>query len=268
MSIEAMQELTSRLWFPGARWHVGDLAWGLRQHAGREHEWPTKVWRSDGEVVAWGWAELPGHLNLQAVDEHWAGAVLDWFGQVAEPESVVVSSAEPHLMRAVEARGFVQVEGPFFLHLVRDLERLPEPRAACHPVTDVAGRVRAHREAFYPSRVTEESYRNVQGTSPYRRELDVVADVDGETAAYCLAWLDDARRAVLIEPVGTVPDHRGKGLARDVCLAALRAARDLGAEIATVSPRGDDGWPIPARLYRSMGFAQVARTVHYGVARG
>ncbi|NAS20561.1 GNAT family N-acetyltransferase [Herbidospora sp. NEAU-GS84] len=268
MSIDAMQGLTSRLWFPGARWHVGDLAWGLRQHTGREHEWPTKVWRSNGQVVAWGWAELPGHLNLQAVDEHWAGAVLDWFGEITEPESVVVSSAEPHLVRAVEARGFVQMEGPFFLHLVRDLEDLPEPRAACHPVTDVAGRVRAHREAFYPSRVTEESYRNVQKTPPYRGELDVVADVDGETAAYCLAWLDDARKAVLIEPVGTVPDHRGKGLARDVCLAALHAARDLGAEIATVSPRGDDAWPIPARLYRSIGFAQVARTVHYGVARG
>lgn len=268
MSIDAMQDLASRLWFPGARWHVGDLAWGLRQHVGREHEWPTKVWRSDGRVVAWGWAELPGHLNLQAVDEHWAGEVLDWFGEITEPAGVVVSSAEPHLVRAVEARGFVPVEGPFFLHLVRDLEDLPEPRAACRPVTDVAGRVRAHREAFYPSRVTEESYRNVQETPPYRRELDVVADVDGETAAYCLAWLDDARKAVLIEPVGTVPDHRGKGLARDVCLAALHAAKDLGAEIATVSPRGDDAWPIPARLYRSMGFTQVARTVHYGVARG
>ncbi|WP_062357120.1 GNAT family N-acetyltransferase [Herbidospora yilanensis] len=268
MSIEAMQELTSRLWFPGARWHVGDLAWGLRQHTGREHEWPTKVWRSDGRVVAWGWAELPGHLNLQAVDEHWADEVLAWFEEITEPAGVVVSSAEPHLVRAVEARGFVQVDGPFFLHLVRDLEGLPRPRAACRPVIDVAGRVRAHREAFYPSRVTEESYRNVQDTWPYRRELDVVADVDGETAAYCLAWLDDARKAVLIEPVGTVPDHRGRGLARDVCLAALHAAKDLGAEIATVSPRGDDAWPIPARLYRSMGFTQVARTVHYGVARG
>ncbi|WP_157521597.1 GNAT family N-acetyltransferase [Herbidospora cretacea] len=265
--IEAMQELTSRAWFPGARWHIGDLAWGLRQHTGREHEWPTKVWRSEGEVVAWGWAELPGHLNLQAVDERWAGEVLDWFAGITEPESVVVSSAEPHLMRAVEARGFARREGPFFLHLVRDLDGLAQPGAECRPVTDVAGRVRAHREAFYPSRVTEESYRAVQGTWPYRKELDVVARVEGEVAAYCLAWLDDARGAVLIEPVGTVPDHRGKGLARDVCLAALHAARALGAEIATVSPRGDDAWPIPARLYRSLGFNQVARTVHYGVAR-
>ncbi len=87
-------------------------------------------------------------------------------------------------------------------------------------------------------------------------------------AAYCLAWLDEARKTVLIEPVGTVPDHRGKGLARDVCLAALHTARALGAEIATVSPRATTPGRFRLVLYRSLGFTQVARTMHYGVARG
>ena len=34
---------------------MGDIAWGLRQHAGREHEWRIRLWEENGEVVAWSW---------------------------------------------------------------------------------------------------------------------------------------------------------------------------------------------------------------------
>ncbi|MEV0613970.1 hypothetical protein AB0I81_11660 [Nonomuraea sp. NPDC050404] len=53
-----MQGLTRRLWSPGSRWHIGDLAWSRFQHVGREPEWPTSLWEHDGQVVAW--AQRPG----------------------------------------------------------------------------------------------------------------------------------------------------------------------------------------------------------------
>ena len=38
-----------------APWHVGDVAWGRRRHAGREDEWRIRLWVEEGEVVAWSW---------------------------------------------------------------------------------------------------------------------------------------------------------------------------------------------------------------------
>lgn len=62
--VRAMQALAQRLWSPASRWHVGDLAWGRFEQLGRDHDWPTAVWESAGQVVAWGWAHLPGDLDL------------------------------------------------------------------------------------------------------------------------------------------------------------------------------------------------------------
>ena len=73
--------------------------------------------------------------------------------------------------------------------------------------------------------------------------------------ASALVWLDDADGVGLVEPVGCVPEHRGRGLAGAVTLAALhQLARRSAARVAQVSPRGDDGYPGPQRLYRSLGF--------------
>ncbi|MFI6790457.1 GNAT family N-acetyltransferase [Nonomuraea sp. NPDC050383] len=271
--LRAMQELCSRIWSPGSRWHVGDLAWGRFQHTGREPGWPTRLWRDGGRTVAWGWIDLPGSLDL-AVDParpELARQVLEWFARTAPagPLDVTVLDTETHLAAALREAGYRPAgDGPFFRHLVRDLAGPAEPvppqgyRLRAVGETDVPGRVAAHRAAFHPSRVSEESYRAVRAAWPYRAGLDLVAVApDGEVAAYCLVWLDEARRVAEIEPTGTLPAHRRRGLARAVCLAALRAAREAGAERAVVYARGDDAYPAPGRLYRSIGFRPAARTV-------
>jgi hypothetical protein len=50
-----MQQLAvdeRRLVGPRALWHVGDIAWGLRQHEGRESEWDFQLWTEAGRIVA------------------------------------------------------------------------------------------------------------------------------------------------------------------------------------------------------------------------
>ncbi|MEU7689393.1 hypothetical protein [Microbispora hainanensis] len=75
---------------------------------------------------------------------------------------------------------------------------------------DVPRRAAAHRAAFHPSRVTEESYHAVRRAWPYRPDLDWIAEApDGSAAAFCLVWLDEANRAARIEPAGTAPGHAG-----------------------------------------------------------
>jgi hypothetical protein len=47
----------------------------------------------------------------------------------------------------------------------------------------------------------------------------------------------------------------------------LRAAAALGATQAVVGPRGDEAYPIPERLYRSLGFTTIDRTRTYSWSR-
>ncbi|NUQ33024.1 MAG: GNAT family N-acetyltransferase, partial [Dermatophilaceae bacterium] len=96
----------------------------------------------------------------------------------------------------------------------------------------------------------------------YRHDLDWVAvDEDDRMVASVIVWLDEATGVGLVEPVGCVPDHRGRGLAGAVTLAALHHLGEVGGSLAQVSPRGDDDYPGPQRLYRSLGFRPTARTV-------
>ena len=101
-------------------------------------------------------------------------------------------------------------------------------------------------------------------TPAYCGHLDLVAvAADGSFAACGLGWLDAASRCVLFEPIGTGPVHGGRGLARALCAEILRVARGLGAVQAIVGPRGDNGYPVPRRVYEGLGMREVAQWVPF-----
>jgi ribosomal protein S18 acetylase RimI-like enzyme len=110
-----------------------------------------------------------------------------------------------------------------------------------------------------PSRVTVESFANVQAAWPYRADLDcIVETAAGSFAAYCLAWLDPENRVGELEPVGTHPDHRRRGLASAVCRFTHHRLRKEGAEVAIVySLAGSDA----TALYESIGMREHARSL-------
>lgn len=85
---------------------------------------------------------------------------------------------------------------------------------------------------------------------------------DGTFASFCLAWHDARHRVGELEPVGTHPAFRRRGLAA-ASVSGLRALRDAGADAAIVYARGDAAYPAPGRLYRSLGFRPYARIVTY-----
>lgn len=274
--LRRMQELVRRTWSPASCWHIGDLAWQRFQHAGREAEWPTALWESDGEVVAWGWTTLPGQLCL-TVDParpELAADVLAWFESVATADDLTVTTvdAEKHIIAALEERGYAQHDdAPYSSFHSRTLEDLPSPVLPDGFVVrsvgedDLARRVEVHREVWAPSRVTEESYRDVMGAWPYRASLDWVVEApDGRFAAQCLIWLDELNGVGELEPVGTLAEFRRLGLGRAVCLAALHALREAGGRLAVVypvigHPKSDGALP----LYQDLGFHPYAREVSY-----
>ncbi|WP_147265868.1 GNAT family N-acetyltransferase [Nocardia puris] len=272
--LRAMQTLAQRVWSPSSLWHIGDLAWQRSHPAGHEPNWPTALWEAGGEVLAWGWAEPPGELFFQVDPSHpdLTTAVLDWFTDVATTSrtTVTVLDSECHLTTALESYGYVrQYISHHCSYMTRPLDDLPEPELPsgfrARPVrgeVDLPSRVAVHRAAWAPSLLTEDRYRNVMSTWPYRPDLDWVIEApDGTFAANCLLWFDDRNAVGELEPVGTAPDFRRRGLARAVCLAALHRLRDLGAQSAIVYPVADR--PGPVALYGDLGFRPYARTVTF-----
>ncbi|WP_367128212.1 GNAT family N-acetyltransferase [Saccharothrix sp. HUAS TT1] len=259
-----MRELARRTW-PDGRWHAGGLTWSLHEHPHTDQ--PTRTWGDR----AWGRLPAPGVLQWQVHPDHpeLADDVLDWATGATDLTEVVAWSGEPHQLDALTRHGYRPAPGPFLIRLARGLDHLPTttPPAGYHRahVTDdlVPARVHAHRAAWHPSHVTEDGYRALRAAEPYREHLDrVVLAPDGAVAASCLAWLDDGVGEC--EPVGTHPDHRRLGLARTATLDALHALRDLGAHTAVAHARGDDAHPVPAHLYRSVGFLPTGqRTLTY-----
>jgi ribosomal protein S18 acetylase RimI-like enzyme len=169
----------------------------------------------------------------------------------------------------LQAHGYERIDGEVSNHMVLSVDgELDEPevpdgyRLRTVRPGDVERRVEVHRAAFAPSRVVPESYARLQQEWPYRSDLDHVIEApDGTFAAFCLAWLDEENRAGLLEPVGTHPAHRRRGLATAVCRGAVRALRAAGAAVAVVGSVD----PSPAEtVYEKIGFRSVTRHVPYG----
>lgn len=95
-------------------------------------------------------------------------------------------------------------------------------------------------KAFHPDDPDDdyegwEWYLNVQRCPLYRRDLDIVAVAPhGEIVAFTTAWYDDVTRSAYFEPVGTMPAHQRRGLARAVMSEGLRRLQRLGATRAFV----------------------------------
>jgi len=290
----AMQQAVQRTWTAKQRWHVGDLAWGRSAQAGQEAEWRTALWEdSAGVVTAWGWAVLPGHLDLHVDPAHpeLARDVLAWFETVASgaERSVTVLETEGHLVAALERTAYRPViEAPFFQHCLIDIDeslgapQVPEGyRVRAVREGEAEARAAVHRAAWSPRRIgelfvppvdlgnadsgmTTESYQAVMDTWPYRHDLDLVVEAaDGTLVAFALGWLDEVNRVGELEPVGTDPRHARQGLGLAATLACLHALRAASATQAVVYPRGDSAYPVARQLYVGLGFRRVAQTVTY-----
>jgi ribosomal protein S18 acetylase RimI-like enzyme len=249
---------------PRAPWHAGDVAWGLRQHEGREHEWKIRVWEDGGKILAWSW--LKGATGQLEHDVH--ADRPDLLDEVlGEPEARTAFAFEDddELRRALVRHGFTR-PGEAMHYLVQDL---PGPPPAplpngfrCRTVADgdLAERVAIHRDVWAPSRVTESSYANVRATWPYRATLDCVVEApDGRFAAYALLWPEDETGVGELEPVGVREEFRRRGLGAAVCADALRRWHEEGGRQAIVYCASD----AACALYRSIGFRAHASLVGY-----
>lgn len=100
-----------------------------------------------------------------------------------------------------------------------------------------------------------EDLRRLQDLCPYRADLDIVVlTKEGDPVGSALIWFDESYDYGEFEPVGTASAHRGKGLGAAMLRFGLSRLQAAGATHAVVGARGDDDYPIPRRLYESVGF--------------
>lgn len=90
----------------------------------------------------------------------------------------------------------------------------------------------------------------------FDRRLSLAAvDAMGEPAAFCCLWYLPGTDYAYVEPVCTVPAHRGRGLARALLGEALTRAKALGARTAYVISDLD--------FYKNLGFAPAQHYTFY-----
>lgn len=169
----------------------------------------------------------------------------------------------------LEKHGFARSEHSA-AHLLRDLtEPIPAPvlpagvvvRAITGP-EEITNRAGAHREAFHPSRVTDDEYARFMQLPGYDRELDLVAVApDGIFGAYAMCWIDPVHGVGEFEPVGAREAYRRQGLTRAVLWEGLRRMQARGMRLARVSTGFTNTAAI--RLYESVGLRVVNQTDYY-----
>lgn len=262
----AILQLAQELW-PDSECNYGQIAWWAASIPHGETE--VRLWHDADRLVGWGWLTGGTELEFDVRPSH--RPVLDEILEWAQPEELMVRADHEDAIARVEAHGFVHDPAAPWMRLnARALEQIDAPRVPdgyrlrTVEERDVSSRAAAHRSAFHPSRLRDDVYAFARATPAYRADLDCVVEApDGSIAAFTLAWLDDVNHVGELEPVGTHADHRRLGLARAVGLFALGRLRELGATSALVACRGDEAYPIPCKLYESLGFREVSRQLAY-----
>ncbi len=279
--LRAAGDFLSQAWIrhaPDVPGTPGDLEWWFAQ------AWPDplgdhlEMWSADGELVGWSWTDPPADNEPGSVDWHvpvglgLEDAILDWLDDRGGFRAVTkwVTETDTNGKSLVGSRGFGPTETVLSQYVQRlGTRRLPQPSLprgyrvrSMRGEEDLERRVEVHRRAFEPSQMSIDKYRRLQSMPHYRLEHDLVVEaVGGEFAALTMAWWDPVGRVGELEPVGTHPDHRRKGLGQAVNLAALNLFAKLGAEWALVFSGTANA--ASEALYRSVGFERLATHRRY-----
>ena len=237
-----------RLLGPRAPWHVGDIAWGLRQHEGRESEW--KIRR--GSKTA---ASPRGH-GSRATEVASSTTSIPTTATCSTRSSPSPPRRWHSRSRTMSSRRRSRATGSASRGPALPRARRPEPpellplpdgfRYRTVESADVAERVAIHRDVWAPSRVTESSYASVRAAWPYRASLDCVIETsDGRFAAYALLWPDDENRVGELEPSVSASSFDAAG-------SALLSAptRCVGGTRRVDARRSSTAWPKALRAVR------------------
>jgi ribosomal protein S18 acetylase RimI-like enzyme len=215
----------------------------------------------------------PAHLDLLP-------EMLDYAEEtLLDPEKnylfIYVDPEDTDLIPVLKARGFTANPEKAGIESEYDLVKQPLPDSPNLPVgfrlqsmaddNDLPKRCKAFGTGFnhpdpleWPSLI---SYEYLQRMPDYHKNQDIVVVApDGEFAAFSLIWFDAPNKIASLEPVGTQPEYRRMGLAREAIYEGMRRVAKKGAERVI----GGSDQPF----YKAIGFKPVEYRIrfekHYG----
>jgi ribosomal protein S18 acetylase RimI-like enzyme len=280
--LKRLKSLVASIWEeegPLSPFTICDFDWRLFQHPGIDPTRRIRIWETEhGDPVGFVWYTPPGDVDVVLAPAHREMSVflpmLEWSlerhrseGADGDPLGIWVMESDVSLPFLLRRLGFAHGDRQYFHLLWEPDHTMPAPvlpdgyRFGQVGPEDLDRRVEVHRAAFDPSRLTRESYRDLMRSHGYRSELDVVIEAsDGSFAAFALGWLERDSGVGQIEPVGTHPGHRGKGLASAASTELLRRLARAGARQVVLSTRAR---ALVDRLYRDLGFRLITRSQRY-----
>lgn len=268
-------------WFIAST-HPGGLAW---EAATGQLPDRVAVLRDHGAVRGWAaLSEDDARVECAAGDDDATDRLAAWLLDAAgaTPVSVAVHRPQRRLRAVLTRHGFVDEDVPLagLRHRAEDTGARPAAGYRVRPVEEGEEelRVRAHRRAWRPadlpftdgsgegvdpdaeSRFDADAYRAVRAAPLYRRDLDlVVVAPDGTPAGTCTAWLDPVSGWAELEPLGIVPEHRQRGLARALALDVCRRVAVLGGRDVFINSSPLPYYRAPWDAYVKAGFAPMDR---------
>ena len=100
------------------------------------------------------------------------------------------------------------------------------------------------------------SYEALQEAPDYNKDQDIVVVApNGDFASFCLIWYDAPNKLATLEPVGTQPEYRRMGLAREAIYEAMRRTAAKGAERVSVGSS--------AQFYKDIGFEPTETLIRF-----
>jgi len=278
--MQALLRIGRRLADATTSWNPGDLEWWIAS-ADPSIDWSERItlWSDPStpdRTVGWSWWTPPDELDWFVDPRIDSAELRTSLLEVLDRSQNTIWATASHasLTEFLRRRGY-EGEGDGYIDLARRLDADDEARMqvqlpdgfvvrSVDLPADLDERVRVHRAAFAPSKMTVEKHQRVASMPSYRLDLDLVCvAADGTFASFCIVWFDAETGTVEFEPVGTDPAFARRGLASAVMTEGMRRAAGLGATLALVtSPDGEKGARGTA-LYRSLGFRQVREFVPF-----
>ncbi|GAB3730468.1 GNAT family N-acetyltransferase [Nocardiopsis nanhaiensis] len=293
----ALERLVQRLWPLSS--HPGGLGWELAIEAVGQD---TLLAHRGGELVAWADIAAPNAFSAHAeislqgasADPEAGAALLDWaLTEAGDAEvNLLVFDGDAELGALAEKAGFVAPgeddSDDWMCRAATEEDAVLPEGYRIRPVREgeEEARVECHRTAWKPidlpwpgrenppdpdrtSRFSRERYDNTRASLLYDRELDLVVEApDGALAACCVVWWDPRNRCSEIEPLGVVPEHRRRGLASALALAACSLTARRGGDRVFINVSPDLPYQTPAKTYASVGYVPVRRgRLYTGPAR-
>lgn len=105
-------------------------------------------------------------------------------------------------------------------------------------------------------------FRGKSSAPSYSFDWDLLAvSPEGKLAAYSLVWLYPQNQTAEIDPVGTHPDHRQRGLSRALVLESFRRMVENGIRHAYIA--SETGDPVVSHLYSSLQPVEMYQGMHW-----